>query len=207
MEELICTFCRQHAFLFIFLLVSPLSAPLKQGCAVSLFQSGGVVTSDGWLSTFCCLPLRSWEIYRLADYQAWKPISLSHSCLPSSIHTSLGPSILLSLFLHLLYFYTFIMERCVQNNGMEFVCGQGEIIAPLGGYCGSVRRDSIVIVMCCSLTAHLVHLHLSQSLLKKLWTSIYVPDGVGSSDTEEQVLAVWSLTWSPLILQQCFCNA
>lgn len=80
----------------------PLSPSLRQGCAVRLFQSGGVVTSDGWLSTFCCLPLRSWEIYRLADYQAWKPISLSHSFLPSSILASLAPSILLPLFLHLL---------------------------------------------------------------------------------------------------------
>lgn len=125
MEELICTFCRQHPFLFIFFLVSPLSAPLRQGCAVRLFHSSGVVTSDGWLSTFCCLPLRSWEIYRLADYQAWKPISLSHSCLPSSIHTSLAPSILLALFLHLLYFYTSIMERCVQNNSEICVWTQG----------------------------------------------------------------------------------
>lgn len=102
MEELICTFCRQHPFLFIFLLVSPLSPSFRQGCAVRLFQSAGVVTSDGWLSTFCCLPLRSWEIYRLADYQAWKPISLSHSSLPSSIHAALAPSILLPEFLHLL---------------------------------------------------------------------------------------------------------
>lgn len=90
---------------------------------------------------------------------------------------------------------------------VKFVCGHGEIIAPLGGYCGRVRRDSIVMVMCCSLTAHLVHLHLSHSLLRELWTSIYVPDGVGSSDTEEQALAVWSLVQSPLILQECFCNA
>lgn len=90
---------------------------------------------------------------------------------------------------------------------VEFVCGHGEIIVPLGGYCGRVRRDRIVMVMCCSLTAHNVHLHLSQSLLKELWTSSYVPDGVGSSDIEEQVLAVWSLMRSPSILQQCFCNA
>lgn len=82
------------------------------------------------------------------------------------------------------------------------MCGHGEIIAPLGGYCGRVRQDSIVMVMCCSLTAHLVHLHLSHSLLKELWTPIYVPDGVGSSDTKEQVLAVWYLMRRPFILQQ-----
>lgn len=81
---------------------APPSPSFRQGCAVRLFQSAGVVTSDGWLSTFCCLPLRSWEIYRLADYQAWKPISLSHSSLPSSIHAALAPSILLPEFLHLL---------------------------------------------------------------------------------------------------------
>ena len=111
MEELICSFCRQHLFLFIFLHVffSPsllslslsLSLCLRQGCAVRPFQSSGVVRSDGWLSTFCCLPLRSWEIYRLADYQAWKPISLSHSSLPSSIHACLTLSISLPRFQHL----------------------------------------------------------------------------------------------------------
>lgn len=103
MEELICSFCSQHLILFIFPLVfffifSLLSIPpppssFRQGCAVRPFQSTGVVRSDGWLSTFCCLPLRSWEIYRLADYQAWKPISLSHSSHPSSIHACLTSSI------------------------------------------------------------------------------------------------------------------
>lgn len=78
-----------------------LTPSLRQGCAVRLFQSSGVVRSDGWLSTFCCLPLRSWEIYRLADYQAWKPISLSHSSHPSFIHAFLAPSISLRLFQHL----------------------------------------------------------------------------------------------------------
>lgn len=87
---------------------------------------------------------------------------------------------------------------------VKFECGHREIIAPLGGYCGRVRRDSIVMVMCCSLTAPLVHLHLSKSLLKELWSSSYVPDGVGSSDTEELVMAIWSFMRTPLILQQCF---
>lgn len=100
MEELICSFCKQHLILFIFLLVFP-PLSLRQGCAVRPFQSSGVVRSDGWLSTFCCLPLRSWEIYRLADYQAWKPISLSHSSLPSSIHACLAPSVSHPPFQHL----------------------------------------------------------------------------------------------------------
>lgn len=100
MEELICSFYSQHLILFIFFLpFFPLSpyGPLlflRQDCAVRPFQSTGVVRSDGWLSTFCCLPLRSWEIYRLADYQAWKPISLSHSFTPllTSMPASLLPS-------------------------------------------------------------------------------------------------------------------
>ena len=96
----------------------PFMPSLRQGCAVRLFQSSGVVRSDGWLSTFCCLPLRSWEIYRLADYQAWKPISLSPSSLPSSIYSCLAPSISLPLFQHLHFQKkkTTIIKRCVQNN-------------------------------------------------------------------------------------------
>lgn len=86
-------------YLSFFLCFFPSFSPsLRQGCAVRPFQSSGVVRSDGWLSTFCCLALRSWEIYRLADYQAWKPISLSHSSLASSIHTCLAPSISLFYF-------------------------------------------------------------------------------------------------------------
>lgn len=107
-----------------------LPASLRQGCAVRPFQSSGVVRSDGWLSTFCCLPLRSWEIYRLADYQAWKPISLSHSSLPSSIHACLAPSTSLSLFQHLLRYQktAFIMERCVQNNIEIRVWTEGSLL-------------------------------------------------------------------------------
>ena len=107
MVKLICSFWSKHFILFIFLLVPPPPPPpppppllLRQGCAVRPFQSTGVVRSDGWLSTFCCLPLSSWEIYRHADYQAWKPISLSHSFLPSSIHACLAPSISLPQFQH-----------------------------------------------------------------------------------------------------------
>lgn len=95
-EELIFTFCRQHPFLFIFLPMRPPhpTPPTLQlsGRDVRPFQSSGVVRSDGWRSTFCCLPLCSWEIYRLADYQAWKPISFSflppflHLRLPRSFH-------------------------------------------------------------------------------------------------------------------------
>lgn len=106
MLKLNCSFCSKRFILFIVLLVSPSTPPphtpllFRQGCAVRPFQSAGVVRSDGWLSTFCCLPLSSWEIYRHADYQAWKPISLSHSFLPSSIHTCLAPSISLPQFQH-----------------------------------------------------------------------------------------------------------
>lgn len=119
MEELICSFCKQHLILFIFLLVffPPLS--LRQGCAVRPFQSSGVVRSDGWLSTFCCLPLRSWEIYRLADYQAWKPISLSHSSLPSSIHACLAPSVSHPAFQHLVRYPKKIFgngEMCAKQH-------------------------------------------------------------------------------------------
>lgn len=115
-EESICSFCRHHLFsIYLSSCVFSLSfsPSLRQGYAVRPFQSTGVVRSDGWLSTFCCLALRSWEIYRLADYQAWKPISLSHSSLASSIHTYLAPSI--SLF----YFNIFsVTKKSFHNREM-----------------------------------------------------------------------------------------
>lgn len=141
-----------------------LTPSLRQGCAVRLFQSSGVVRSDGWLSTFCCLPLRSWEIYRLADYQAWKPISLSHSSHPSFIHAFLAPSISLRLFQHLPCTKkkkrASIIERCVQNNieicvwteesnwsswGLLWMCQRGKASSEWYPW---------------SLTAHLAHPHL-----------------------------------------------
>lgn len=170
MEELICSFRSQHLILFIFPLVffphSYLSHPqpfsFRQGCAVRPFQSTGVVRSDGWLSTFCCLPLRSWEIYRLADYQAWKPISLSHSSHPSSIHAaSLLPS-------HALIFNILSVTRKKRHSNwidvckttLKFVCGQKKAIAPLRllWMCQKGITHSGWYVW--SLTAYLSHLHL-----------------------------------------------
>lgn len=118
------------------------SAWLRQGCAVRPFHSRAVVRSDGWLSTFCCLPLRSWEIYRLADYQAWKPISLSHSSLPPYLHPCLAPSIPLPLFQHLLHYQklAFKMERCVQNN-TEICVWTGWSYCFTSGFCGWVRGE------------------------------------------------------------------
>lgn len=81
------------------------------GSPVRLQGRGGIVRSDGWLSTFCCLPLCTSEIYTAADYQAWKPISryiplacslLFPLCYPSIYFLCLllPSSIILSFFVH-----------------------------------------------------------------------------------------------------------
>lgn len=165
MEELICSFCRQHPFLFIFLLgffPPSLSPSLRQSCAVRLFQSSGVVRSDGWLSTFCCLPLRSWEIYRLADYQAWKPISpfsffppFLHPCHPHSFN--LAASISTSPPLPK---KASVMERRVQNN-IEICAWTEESNCSSWGLLWMWQRGIASSEWCAwTLTAYLAHPHL-----------------------------------------------
>lgn len=137
-----------------------LSPSLRQGCAVRLFQSSGVVRSDGWLSTFCCLPLRSWEIYRLADYQAWKPISLPHSSLPPSMPASRLPSYSLYFNISSVTKKAFIMERCVRNSFEICVWTQGSNWCTGGILWMCQRGVSSSEWLNMSLTAYLAHLHL-----------------------------------------------
>lgn len=75
------------------------------GSPVRLQGRGGIVRSDGWLSTFCCLPLRSFEIYRATDYQAWKPISLHIPLARSLLFLSLPSIHLFSMLACSLFYY------------------------------------------------------------------------------------------------------
>lgn len=226
MEELICSFCKQHLILFIFLLVFP-PLSLRQGCAVRPFQSSGVVRSDGWLSTFCCLPLRSWEIYRLADYQAWKPISLSHSSLPSSIHACLAPSVSHPPFQHLVRYKknkkkTFVMERCALNNIEICVRTQASDCFSWGLLWMCQRGIACSEWYARSLTAYLAHLHLHLphcfQLLHKLTahTSIHILLAVSNYSIGERcqancclkiVIALLSQPFLVMIVQRHYVNA
>lgn len=191
---------------------------LRQGCAVRPLQSSGVVRSDGWLSTFCCLPLCSWEIYRPADYQAWKPISLSffspflHPCLPRSFH--LVRSISIS---PLLPKKALIMERCVQNN-IE-ICARTE-----GSNCSSwgllwMCRRGITSSewYAWSLTAYLTHLHLHLlycfQRLRRLAThehpSSHAPLAGGNYGIRKKILGLLLCQniFAVMIIQRHFVNA
>lgn len=108
MEELICSFCRQHPFLFIFLLV--FFSPLTRSCSPPL--SGRAVLSGPSRAVGLSGVMDDYQPSAVFHYAPGRFTgslttrhenqSLSHSSLPSSNHACLAPSISLPLFQHLL---------------------------------------------------------------------------------------------------------
>ena len=169
MEELICSFCRQHLFLFIFLHVffSPsllsLSLSLSQAglCCQALPEQWGC--QEWWMTINLLLSSTT----LLGDLQArWLPgmktnLSFSffppflHPCLPHSFH--LTPSISTSPPLPK---KAFIMERCVQNNIEIRVWTEGSDRSSWGLLWMCQRGIASSERYAWSLTAYLAHLHL-----------------------------------------------
>lgn len=91
MEELICTFCRQHPFLFIFLLVSPPLSFFQTGlCCQALSERWGC--HEWWMTINLLLSSTT----LLGDLQArWLPgmkTNLSFSFFPPILHPYLPRS-------------------------------------------------------------------------------------------------------------------
>lgn len=170
MEELICSFCRQHLFLFIFLLVFfPLSVSLfpppllsQAGlCCQALSEQWGC--QEWWMTINLLLSSTT----LLGDLQArWLPgmktnLSFSffppflHRCLPRSFHltTSISTSPPLPK-------KAFIMERCVQNNIKIRVWTEGSNRSTWGLLWMCQRGMASSDWYARSLTAYLTHLHL-----------------------------------------------
>lgn len=131
----------------------PTPTPISHsGSPVRLQGRGGIVRSDGWLSTFCCLPLRSSEIYTATDYQAWKPISLYIPLARSLLFLSLLSIHLFSTPASSLFYYLKLFCALVKDlENIVYLCTQSTALVHRMVLLNSQRRVLDVVINCAPL--------------------------------------------------------
>lgn len=226
MEELICSFCKQHLILFIFLLVFPPSLSQAGLCCQALPEQRGC--QEWWMTINLLLSSTT----LLGDLQArWLPgmktnLSFSffppflHPCLPRSFR--LTPSVSTSRPLQKTKKKSFVMERCALNNIEICVRTQASDCFSWGLLWMCQRGIACSEWYARSLTAYLAHLHLHLphcfQLLHKLTahTSIHILLAVSNYSIGERcqancclkiVIALLSQPFLVMIVQRHYVNA